>query len=220
MTDELENRLRDVFAEDAAAAPDGDYLGQGSADAVPNQRWSQFAMGLAAAVVVVAAGVTIFGNPFDSSSPNEVAAVHNPALDHGPDFVGGVSDCVESYSPTAVIRRAFAFDGTVTDTGPGTTNRPGRGHLDTTAVTFDVNEWFHGGSGSTVTIDMLRPSRSISQSIDGEAPPSYEVGTRLLVSGEPRWDGVPLADAIGWGCGFTRYYDEATANAWRTAETG
>ena len=118
-----------------------------------------------------------------------------------------------------MTERAFAFDGTVTEIGKGTTNRPGSGHIDFSAVTFAVNEWFHGGSGSTVTIDMLDPSRSISESIDGKAPPSYAVGTRLLVSGEPRWGGVPLADAIGWGCGFTRYYDAATADEWRAAES-
>ena len=67
MTDELENRLREVFAEDAAAAPDADYLAQGTVETIPSRRWSQVAMGLAAAVVVVAAGVTIFGNPFHSS---------------------------------------------------------------------------------------------------------------------------------------------------------
>jgi hypothetical protein len=40
-----------------------------------------------------------------------------------------------------------------------------------------------------------------------ESPPSYSVGTRLLVSRE---------DAIAWGCGFTRYVDEETAAAWRS----
>jgi hypothetical protein len=40
-----------------------------------------------------------------------------------------------------------------------------------------------------------------------ESPPSYAVGTRLLVSGE---------DQIVWACGFTRYFDEETAAAWRS----
>lgn len=47
--------------------------------------------------------------------------------------------------------------------------------------------------------------------------PSYGLGTRLLVSGEPRWGGGALTDAMAWGCGFTRYYDKATADNWRAA---
>lgn len=46
---------------------------------------------------------------------------------------------------------------------------------------------------------------------------AYGVGTRLLVSGGPRWGGPPLRDAIAWGCGFTRYYDPQTAADWAAA---
>jgi hypothetical protein len=72
------------------------------------------------------------------------------------------------------------------------------------------------GSGPTVTVDITPPQagRSIDMS---ELVPAYGVGTRLLVSGAPRWGGSALTDAIAWGCGFTRYYDEATANSWRAA---
>jgi len=38
----------------------------------------------------------------------------------------------------------------------------------------------------------------------GETVPSYGVGSRLLVSGEPRWGGGALTNAIAWGCGFTQ----------------
>ncbi len=49
-------------------------------------------------------------------------------------------------------------------------------------------------------------------------PPAYEVGKPLLVSGEPRWGGAPLKDAIAWSCGgFTRYYEPSVAAEWRTA---
>jgi hypothetical protein len=129
---------------------------------------------------------------------------------------GFAGSCAESYSPAAVANRAFAFDGTVTSIGPGTTNRPDRGALHYAAVTFSVNEWFAGGSTSDVTVDMALP-----MAFSHSPPPrsSYAVGTRLLVSGEPRWGGAPLTDAIGWGCGFTRYYDPTTAQSWRDSTT-
>ena len=44
----------------------------------------------------------------------------------------------------------------------------------------------------------------------------YDIGSRLLVSGEPRWEGSPLDAPIAWGCGFARYYDPQTAAVWRT----
>jgi len=67
-----------------------------------------------------------------------------------------------------------------------------------------------------VTLDMTPPQPDRGQAVL-ESALSYGVGTRLLVSGEPRWGGAPLTDAIAWGCGFTRYYDPATADAWRNA---
>ena len=44
-----------------------------------------------------------------------------------------------------------------------------------------------------------------------------EPGTRLLVSGEPRWGGDTLDDAIAWPCGFTQPWTEETASEWQTA---
>ncbi|HEX8498901.1 MAG TPA: hypothetical protein VF661_17000 [Actinomycetales bacterium] len=128
---------------------------------------------------------------------------------------GAASSCVATYAPSTVGERAFAFDGTVTAIREGTTNRPGGGHLDTSAVTFAVHEWWRGGPVSTVTVDLqLSPGgRTASE----EVSPPYGVGTRLLVSGENRWGGEPLDDALAWGCGFTRYHDRATAAAWREA---
>jgi hypothetical protein len=123
--------------------------------------------------------------------------------------------------PVTVAHRAFAFDGTVTHLGPGTTDRPGYGKLDSSgagrpgyvAVTFTVNAWFHGGTSARVTTDMTSPATGGG----GEVGPTYGIGSRLLVSGEPRWGGPALRDAIVWGCGFTRYYDAQTASTWRQA---
>lgn len=128
----------------------------------------------------------------------------------GPEALSGSSSaalCVAYYSPASVAKRSFAFDGTVLGIAEGTTNRPGMGDVDLIAVTFDVTEWFRGGSEATVTVDMARRAAA--------------VGDRLLVSGEPRWGGAPLTDAIAWGggeCGdFTQDYDESVAAAWRAA---
>jgi hypothetical protein len=123
---------------------------------------------------------------------------------------------VESYSLTAVARRAFAFDGTVVEIGPARTNRAGA-ELPLVAVTFHVNQWFHGGSSASVTVDMTQPITNGARAPIDEAAPSYGVGTRLLVSGQPRWGGAPLDDPIAWGCGFTRYHDTDTAGLWRNA---
>ena len=81
-------------------------------------------------------------------------------------------------------------------------------------MTFAVNEWFKGGPGSTVTVDLFAPTSSMA----GTDTPVFEAGTRLLVSGEPRWGGAALDDAIAWSCGgFTSYYESAVADQWRQA---
>lgn len=102
----------------------------------------------------------------------------------------GEGGCAFRYSVRAVQARGFAFDGTVVAIGDA-------------GVTFDVREWFAGGDAANVTLTMAGPT----QSGMSESPPSYTVGTRLLVSGE---------DQIVWGCGFTRYFEEETAAAWRS----
>lgn len=125
------------------------------------------------------------------------------------------TSCVESYAPTAVPTRAFAFDGEVVAVGPPVSNHSDGADLDVVGVTFTVHEWFAGHSGDTFTVDMLPPDQgSDASSEDG---PAYAVGSRLLVSGEPRWGGRPDESPIAWTCGFTRYYDQETADQWRAA---
>jgi hypothetical protein len=48
---------------------------------------------------------------------------------------------------------ARSFDGTAIAIGPSISDKPGA-RLTTSGVTFQVNEWFKGGSGDTVTVDM------------------------------------------------------------------
>ncbi|MBN9620850.1 MAG: hypothetical protein J0H43_14145 [Actinobacteria bacterium] len=119
---------------------------------------------------------------------------------------------MEPYSLSALAQRAFAFDGTVSAiVAPQPDASDGGGLSGYVFVSFTVHEWFRGGSGTAVTLDMFGPAVTVGREV------SYGVGTRLLMSGEPRFGGSPLQDPIGWGCGFSRYYDETTATAWRQA---
>ncbi|TQM96687.1 hypothetical protein FB476_1576 [Ornithinimicrobium humiphilum] len=98
--------------------------------------------------------------------------------------------------------------------GPSVSDRGDDGDLDLAGITFDVREWFVGGDADEVIVDL----QSVGEPTAEEAMP-VQVGTRLLVSGEPRWEGAPLDSPIAWGCGFSRYYDEQTATAWRESTT-
>jgi hypothetical protein len=228
MSTPTEQQLRELFAADAAAAPRDVDLIDGTLRKVRNRRRVRTAgvAGLAGVVVAIGAVVAI-GIP-GHQPQRSPAAPSGPvarATPHGAEVAphpagggalpwGAVEDCVQSYSPEAVAGRAFAFDGTVTAIGPAATNRPGA-ELSLAAVTFRVHEWFRGGAGETVTVDMdaPRPAGGVSE----PAVPAYAVGTRLLVSGEPRWGGAPLDAALAWGCDFTRYYDPQTAAEWAAA---
>lgn len=136
----------------------------------------------------------------------------------GPLPNGAAASCAERYSPRAVADRAFAFDGVVVEVGEPTSDRGDGGDLGLAGVTFAVREWFSGGAGSEVTVDMPPAVEGSSQLSEGG--PSYETGSRLLVSGEPRWGGKAMSDPIAWGCGFTRYYDPATSESWARAVSG
>lgn len=204
MTEQLEHELRHVFGEDAERAPAAVALAEGVRRRVRQRRQSRLFWGAAALVAASVAGVALVGGGLLSDPTQPTGALPN----------GGEAKCGVVYSPSLVADRAFAFDGTVTAIAPGRTNRPDKGRLDLVAVTFTVNEWFAGGAGTTATVDMPPPRSSYDSS---HAPPSYGVGTRLLVSGGPRWGGAPLDDAVARVCGFTRYYDEATADSWRDA---
>lgn|GEM_PF-1439729 len=137
-----------------------------------------------------------------------------PSASQGPISPYSFAKCAEGYDLTTLKRRAFAFDGTVSRIAPlrppveGSSALPG--YL---TVTFTVHEWFRGGDQATVAVGMIPvPAPGRMGSPEGT---SLHVGTRLLVSGEPRIGGRPLQDPIAWGCGFTRIFDQATAAAWR-----
>lgn len=145
--------------------------------------------------------------PLTPSPENPTSQMVGPLPD------SGAASCTEEYAPEAVANRAFAFDGVIVEIGPSRSDRPDRGAVDLVGVTFSVQQWFAGGTGATVTVDMPPPLEE-GQGGTAEVVPSYAVGSRLLVSGEPRWGGSPLDNAVAWGCGFTRYYDQQTAESW------
>ena len=213
MTEQLEEDLRTLFHEDALRAPGASTLAGNVRRLTRRRRRVQFAWGGAgvalAASVVIAAVLGGGGVSVPDSSPEDLTA--GPAISgQGALADSGFMSCVESYDGgDSVAGRAFAFDGTVTAIGPARTDR--EPDSQSVGVRFEVNEWFAGGSPDTVVVDLTQPDLP---GLD-EVPPAYGVGTRLLVSGEPRWGGAPLDDPIAWGCGFTRYYDGATANSWR-----
>jgi len=128
--------------------------------------------------------------------------------------MGGAASCVEEYSPENLVARDFAFDGTVEAVGEADVSGAEGDSDGSVPVTFTVAEWFAGGEGDRVTVDMPAPGM-----VSSDGGITYEVGSRLLVSGEPRFGGEPLDDAVAWGCGFTRAYDDATAAEWRAAFT-
>ena len=173
---------------------------------------------LALPITLSACGDTPAAQPGPSAASTPSAASAAPAaVRTGPLPDSATASCAFAYAPEAVRERAFAFDGTVTGVGKGRSNKPGTGALDLSGVTFQVHEWWRGGGPEEVTVDL--PPPGTSGQVDDEEPPAYDVGTRLLVSGEPRWGWDPLQDPIGWGCGFTRYHDEQTAEQWRQALT-
>ena len=122
--------------------------------------------------------------------------------------------CVETYSPETLANRSFAFDGTVTSIEERVDPKL-EGENESSWVTFDVHEWYLGGSEPTVSIwiDGLNLETSVGTI-------TADVGTRLLVSGEPRWGGEPLEDPLAWTCGFTQPWSESAAEEWKAATSG
>jgi hypothetical protein len=121
------------------------------------------------------------------------------------DAAASGESCVTAFSLKELAERAFAFDGTVVEVT--SENDPqlkddGSGIRPQPRALFEVSEWFAGGSDTTVWVWLQR---------------EVVVGDRLLVSGQPRWGGEPLDDAIQWECGFTLEYSDDDASDWRDA---
>ncbi|SCG40084.1 hypothetical protein [Micromonospora humi] len=229
MNQSTERELRELFAADAADAPDESAVAAAAVRRVHRRRRT-LVVAAATTAVIVAAGVygvhrpaaTPQARPPVTSSLAPVASA--PAADlpagvkPGDPLAVGEAQCVKTYSPRALAEQAFAFDGTVTGIGPARTGRGTQPPRDLRSVTFQVHTWFRGGSAGTAVVDMSPPAaRAGTGDATSEHVPAYRIGTRLLVSGTPRWGGAPLADPIAWGCGFTRYYSPSVAAGWTAA---
>lgn len=219
---DLTDHLSRLVQENTPAAPP-DYAGVGvRAQARSRRRATVVALTL---VILAISGVAVF---VTASKPNKHTATPSTSAGTGqtvpsqatpqpadtdartgplPD--NGAASCIEPYNLATLKQRAFAFDGTVTET-PATAPPADPGRV---AVTFRVNEWFRGHRQTTVTISMIAPTVNTARGL------TYEAGTRLLVTGE-----TEVADrdrpltpdrATAWACGFTHYYDKSTAAAWR-----
>lgn len=125
-----------------------------------------------------------------------------PVSDGGSVTSGGASaSCVETYSLDNLKKRDFAFDGTAKSAeSPGSSG--GQEPSSAERVTFEVREWFKGGSGDEVTLQAYGFGGSIT-SAGGEP---RKIGDRLLVAGD---------DDYLWECGFTQAYDADVATDWR-----
>jgi len=213
MTDQLERELRLLFAEDADRAPEPVALTAGARRRVRQARRSRIAWGAGALVAASVAAIVGAGALTDPPQSERTVTPPPVAQRTGALPDAAIGSCARGYSPRELARLPFAFDGTVTAIGAAHSDRP-NGVLTNVGVTFTVNEWFSGGPGRTVTVDMASPHGYLVWA--GYAP-AYGIGTRLLVSAEHRWGGTTMADVIAWGCGFTRYYDPMAADEWRAA---
>jgi hypothetical protein len=210
VSEQWEAHLRDVFREDAAGAPEVDALAETVITRARRERRHRMVWmsGVAAAAVGVSmAGLSVSGVPVGHqagpvvASDSTVRSVSQWRTGPVPD--SGTTDCEQPSSVAAIANRSFGFDGTVTSV-----NEPPRTSDDTptqyATVTFTVHEWFRGGDAASASVTMTAPLRP--GEVRGEDGPAYGVGSRLLVSGEPH--GASLA---AWSCGYTRYYDAASA---------
>lgn len=218
MNQSTERELRELFAADAADAPDELAVAAAAVRRVHRRRRTRTVAAATTAVIIAAGGYGVYRPGATPRAEPPVAPAPAADLPAGvkpgdPLVFGAAQSCVKAYSPETLAENAFAFDGTVTGIGPARTERsPQPVPLDLRSVTFQVHTWFKGGSAGTAAVDMASPAATGTT-----GAPAYQIGTRLLVSGMPRWGGAPLADAIAWGCGFTRYYSPSMAAAWATA---
>jgi hypothetical protein len=117
-----------------------------------------------------------------------------------------LGSCAVEFSEATLADRSWAFDGTLAAVGTIADSQMGT----VPSATFHVNYWFRGGSARQVTVQFEMGALS-------EFVPSVAEGTRLLVSGEPRWGGQPLDDPVAWGCGFTQPWSADAASSWANA---
>ena len=118
-----------------------------------------------------------------------------PSIVPGGSSNVGSASCVETYGPTTLARRSFAFDGIVTAIAGD-------------EVTFKVNVRYKGTAGDSITLTAIGMTGTAITSAGG---PNLAVGERYLVAGE---------EHFAWACGFTQPYDSTIAAQWAAAFGG
>ena len=158
-------------------------------------RYAAIVAGAAAAATVIVLIVAQSNDSKTSVTAPTNATVTPPPLAAGTETsaVGiGLGSCVEFYDLTTLTHREMAFDGTVQA-------------VEGSRVTFNVSEWFKGGSGASVTLDGNGLTGGAITSAGG---PTLSVGQRLLVAGD---------GGFVWSCGYTQAYNADVAASWRSA---
>lgn len=117
---------------------------------------------------------------------------------------GSAASCVESFSVENLAGRSWAFDGTITNVVPPKDPESEKPEDVVTEVTFAVDRWYKGGTGTTVTVLTYNSPGSVTSI--GDIDPS--IGARILASGE---------DVYLWGCGFSMVYTEENAQVFGQA---
>lgn len=219
-----EQQLTDRFHEWGRHGPEPIGPAEAALRGARTRRGRLAGVGIAGAVAVLAGSLALPGLGHRAAAPSVAASPSwtVPAGKAGAALGGGgAASCAYGYSPDVMAERTeFAFDGTVISIGPPRSDhRRSRPEEELVGVTLRVNQWFRGDTGESVVVDMPAPA-SATTGEDSLGSPEYGVGTRMLVSGTPRWGGGdPLAAAIAWwGCGgFTRYYSAEVAAEWADA---
>ena len=175
------------------------------------------AVATAAAVVGAVAVFRTTADPVpvavSPSRPGQTLPTGTSGHKTGTPSQGVAASCVSMFSPAELKKRAYAFDGTVLKiVEQGDKPGPGPVYL----LTLQVHEWFKPADGAgTATVLTFNPPEGSGYQVSVDFP-DYTVGSRLLITGEPRWGGSnPLKDAVAFGCGFSRAYTPADAATWR-----
>lgn len=147
------------------------------------------------ALVVLAAGIVMVSARDGSSVDVATSPTTGDSTDEPITPGGSTGSCVELYDLDTLVKRELAFDGTVS-------------RVDGDDVTFDVNHWYKGGSGTQAT---LAGASTLGGLTSAGGTVSLEPGARLLVAGD---------GGFAWSCGFTQPYDADVAEQWSEALDG
>jgi hypothetical protein len=162
-----------------------------SEDSAPQNSPARKRLLLALAVLTAIAAVA--GTAYGLSRGESTTA----ATSQGRPLGGGgsIQSCIQ-FSYDILAQSPIAFDGTVTK-------------IDGNNVTFDVERWFRGGAGDSVTTSA---SGLVEGTASLEGGVGFVEGSRYLVSGDDTTGAI--VPAI---CGFSMEHTDELAGEWATA---